>query len=384
MHFSFKPLYKAAFLLCPAFVLLSSCQQETHHKMPDLPDFDQTYYEHALIVVDEVISQDPDNAEAHYRRAALYLQQNKTNNALASIRRAIELDDDEPVYRLLNAKALLQKGQNREAFQEASSALEAGGPSLELYEILAQASINSNYHNDAIMYTDSALALAPQNSHYLFLRAQALAARKDSVRAEDFFIKSLQAGKHAPDVYEALVEMNMNIGNYEKARQYMEQNLSANKTVGNRLLFQQAQILRRTGNPDSAAVILYRVKDQPDINEFYAMRELMQLYYDQNMLDSALLYADQMLNVRAGDKLALLTKARVWDKKRSYQQAINTYEEILSTDSLQQEEFHKLAASELDYLRGKVAYLWKKQQQEELQKLKKGLAPVQPITPEEQ
>jgi tetratricopeptide (TPR) repeat protein len=262
--------------------------------------------------------------------------------------------------------------------------LQFGNASLALYEVLAEASMNSNYYSDALIYADSALSLSPDNPHYLFLKGKSLAARKDSLLAEDVFIKSMDRGKPAADVYEALVDMYMNVGNYRKARQYMEKNLDTQPKVSNRMLFQQAQILRRTGNPDSASEILYQINQQPGVNAFALQRELMLLHFERNKHDSTHYYANLMLNVRPNDKLALITKARVWDKKRSYQQAIRTYVDILALDSLQQEEIHKLAESELDYLRGKVAYLWKKQQQEELQKLKKGLAPVQPITPEDE
>ena len=109
-----------------------------------MPTFDEEYYTYALAWVDEVIQDEPDNAEAYYRRAALLLQQNKTNNALASIRKAIEIDKDIPAYHLISARALLLKGQNREAVRAAKLARSKGGDLIEIYDILAEASINSN------------------------------------------------------------------------------------------------------------------------------------------------------------------------------------------------------------------------------------------------
>lgn len=154
--------------------------------------------------------------------------------------------------------------------------------------------------------------------------------------------------------------------------------------VNDRMRFQQAQILRRTGNADSAAVIMYRIKDSGNVNRFAVSKELMELYYEENWYDSALHYARQTQQFRSNDKFAKLTEARVYDRRRKYQQAMDKYEEILAMDSLQQENIHKLAIEELDYLQRKVAYLWRKQQEEELNKLKKGLAPLQPITPDDQ
>ena len=366
-----------------AFFIFTACQNRELHQIPNLPDFEPSYYDHSLSVVEELIDKEPDNAEAHYRRANLLLMQDKTNNALASIRKALELDDKDAVYHALNAKALLKKGQNRDAMRAAKSALKLGGKSVELYEILAQAALTSNYFSEALQYSDSALALAPNNPYSYFFRGRALAARRDTLNAEKELLKSLGIGAEAADVYEALVDMYMRTENYHKARFYMEKNLSTQET-NDRMRFQQAQILLRTGSIDSAATIMYSIKSSSSVNKFSVNRELMQLYFTKKMYDSALVYSQNTQQIRPSDKFAQLVEARVWDKKRKYQQSLKKYESIAATDSLQQESIHKLAVKELDYLQRKVAYLWRKQQEEELNKLKKGLAPLQPITPEEE
>jgi len=363
-----------------ALFVLSACQPQQQHQIPQLPDFDDSYYAHAVEVVDEVIDQQPENAEAYYRRAELLLMQQKTNNALASIRKALEIDENEPVYHALFAEALLQKGQNREAMRAAKEALKKGGKSVELYEMMAQAALNSNYFSEALQYSDSALALAPNNPYNYFFKGKALAARRDTLAAERELLKSLDMGASQDAIYEALVDMYMNTGNFQKARFYMEKNLDVQQ-VNDRMRFQQAQILRRTGNPDSAALIMSEIKNSSSVNRFAINKELMELYFDKTWYDSALYYALQTQQYRSGDKFAKLTEARIYDRRRKYQQSLDKYEEIVAMDSLQQEDIHKLAVEELDYLRRKIAYLWRKQQEEELNKLKKGLAPLQPITP---
>lgn len=364
---------------------LLSCAQQEQHQIPELPDFDPSYYDYNLTVIDELINEDPDNAEAHYRKAELLLKQNKSNNALTSIRKALELDEEDPVYHLTSAKAHLQKGQNSDAFREAKESLQLGGASVELYEILAEASLNSNYYTDALLYSDSALSRAPKNPYNHLMKGKALAAVKDTIAAEAQLLKSLDLGGRATDIYEVLVDMYMNTENYQKARMYMDKNLAQQKQkASGRMLFQQAQILRRVGDVDSAAAILYKIKDGGEVDQYLVNKELMNLYYSKNRYDSTLLYSQQMLTYRPNDKEALITEARVYDKKNSYQQAINKYEEILAKDSLQQEVIHKIAAEELDYLRRKVAYLWQRKQEQEFDKMKKGLEPLKPITPEEQ
>ena len=370
-------------LLVVSLFLFGSCNHQQNYQIPEIPDFDDSYFEHAITVVDEVIDEEPENAEAHYRRAELLLMQQKTNNALASIRKALEIKEKEPVYHTLYARALLQKGQSREAMRAAKDALQTGGKSVEVYEILAEAALNSNYFSEALQYSDSALALAPNNPYNYFFRGKALAARLDTLAAERELLKSMQMGASQDDIYEALVDMYMKAQNYDKARLYMDKQLQA-READDRMRFQQAQILRRTGNPDSAAVIMYTIKNSGNVNRFAVNRELMELYFDKKVYDSTLFYAQQTQQYRSADKFSKLVEARVYDRRRKYQQALDKYEEIVAMDSLQQEDIHKLAQEELDYLRRKVAYLWRKQQEEELNKLKKGLAPLQPITPDEE
>jgi len=369
--------------LAAGILLLAGCEQQQNHQIPELPDFDESYYENAISVVDKVIDQEPENAEAHYRRAELLLTSQKTNNALASIRRALEIENEEPVYHTMHARALLQKGQSREAMRAARKALTTGGKSVELYEILAQSALNSNYFSEALQYSDSALALAPNNPYNYFFKGRALAARMDTLAAERSLLQSLDMGAASNDIYEALVDMYMKFENYEKARFYMDKNLQVQEP-NDRMRFQQAQILRRTGNADSAANIMYQIKNSGNVNRFAVSTEMMELYFDKKVYDSALLYARQSQQYRASDKFSRLVEARIYDRRRNYQQALKKYEEITEMDSIQQEAVHKLAVSELDYLRGKVAYLWRKQQEEELNKLRKGLAPLQPISPDEE
>ena len=378
---SFYPMkhIKPYYLLLITAIISWACSSEPTHQIPELPDFDEaSYYEYALASVEAVLEDDPDNAEALYQHAKLLLKQGKTNNALSSIRKAIEIDSDEPSYRLVSAQALLQKGQNREAFREAKTAL-SDGPSLELYEMLAEASLNSNYFADALKYSDSALALSPYNDQNYYRKGKAAARMQDTLLAEQNLLKSLKLGAEGADVYGTLVDMYMENDSYQKARNYMEKMLEEGQ-ADNRVRFQQAKILRMTGMEDSAQAILYRLRADSDVNHTPVYQELTELYYQKRFYDSALHYAQQVLARQPEEKAIMLTAARIYDRRRQYQTAIRQYEAIVNLDSLQQPTTHRMAVQELDDLKRKVTYLWRKKQEEEFEKLKR-LSPIQSITP---
>ena len=364
------------FLLVAVFS--AACSSESAQQIPELPDFDEaSYYEYALASLEEVLDDDPENAEALYQQAELLLKQGKTNQALSSIRGAIDIDGNIPRYRLVSARALLQKGRNREAVREAKAALAESNAPLELYELLAQASLNSNYFADAIDYSDSALTLAPRHYQNYYRKGTAAARIQDTLVAEENLLRSLKLGAEGANVYGTLVDMYMTNHSYRKARTYMEKMLREGE-ADNRVRYQQAKILRMTGMVDSAQAILYRLRADSTSNQTLVYQELAELYYQKHFYDSALFYAQHVMNRKPEEKAIMLTTARIHDRRYRYQQAIRQYEAIVRLDSLQQQDIHRVAVQELDALKRKVRYLWKRKQEEEFEKLKQ-MSPVQKI-----
>lgn len=360
---------------------LAACSSEPTHRIPELPDFEEaSYYEYALTAVDEVLNRDPGNAEAMGQRAELLLRQGQTNQALVSIRKAIEGDPNEVRYRLTYAQALLLKGKNRDAFREAHRAVSLGGPSVALYEVLAEASLNSNYYEDAIHYSDSALAWSPHNAQNHLRKGKAAARTGNATLAEPSLLKALSLGASRTEVYSILISLYMDIEAYPRAQLYMKKMLSEGP-VDNQVRFQQARILRMTGLVDSSRLILNHLRSDSTLNPTLVNQELMELYYQTHRYDSALYYAQRVLLRQPEDKAVMLTAARSYDRNREYQPAIRQYEAIVRLDSLQQANLHQEAVEELDKLRRKVTYLWKRKQEEEFEKLK-NLTPIQHIAPE--
>ena len=359
---------------------LAACSSEPTQQIPELPEFNEdAYYEYALAAVDEVLEEEPENAEALYQKARLLLKHGQTNESLLHIRQAIEIDNKEPGYRLVKAAGLIEKGRNREAFQEAKNAARRGLTSLSTYELLAEASLRSNYFEDALKYSDSAIALAPRSYTNHLRKGQAAAQSGRISVAEESLLEGLKLGATGADVYGELVNLYMTGKDYRKARIYMDKIL-AQGPADNRVRFQQARILRMTGQEDSAQVILYRLRADSTIVHTPVFRELSDLYFQKQYYDSSLHYAQQVLLKEPEEKAIMLTAARSYDRRRRYQQAIKQYEAIIALDSLQQQEVHQMATEELAVLRGKVRYLWKRKQEEEFEKLKR-MTPIQSISP---
>lgn len=358
-----------------------ACSSEPGQPIPNPPEFDEdTYYSYALTAVDEVLERDPDNAEALGQRAELLLRQGKINQALDCIRQAISYDAEEPRYRLTYARALLRKGKNRDAFREARRAVSRSGPSVALYETLAEASLNSNYYEDAIHYSDSAIAWSPHNAQNYLRKGKAAARTRNAAVAEPTLLKARSLGADRTEVYSTLISLYVETEEYPRARRYMRKMLSEGP-VDNQVRLQQARILRMTGRSDSARVILNYLRADSTLNRPLVDQELMELHYQDRRYDSALYYSRRVMVQQPEDKAVMLIAARSYDRNRAYQPAIRQYEAIVRLDSLQQADLHQEAVAELDKLRNKVTYLWKRKQEEEFEKLKR-LTPIQRIAPE--
>lgn len=370
------------FYILGGSLLVVACSSQPEQLIPELPAFDEdNYYTYALTAVDEVIARDPDNAEALGQRAELLLRQGQTNRALDCIRQAISHNGEEPRYRLTYARALLRQGKNRDAFREARRAINRSGPSVALYETLAEASLSSNYYDDAVRYSDSAIAWSPHNAQNYLRKGQAAARLRNAAVAESTLLHARSLGADRTEVYSTLITMYVETEQYSRARRYMRKMLSEGP-VDNQVRLQQARILRMTDRADSARVILNQLRHDRTLNRTLVDQELMEVHYQDRGYDSALYYARRVMEQQPEDKSVMLMAARSHDRNRDYQPAIRQYEAIIRLDSLQQADLHQEAVQELDRLRRKVTYLWKRKQEEEFEKLKQ-LTPIQRVAPEE-
>ena len=65
--------------------------------------------DHALLELDQVLAQSPQNAEAHNLRCRIYLQEQRWNNAIPSCEMAVKLMPGNSNYHLWLARALGEK-----------------------------------------------------------------------------------------------------------------------------------------------------------------------------------------------------------------------------------------------------------------------------------
>ena len=376
--FSFKPII----LIIIAFVIFSACDnQRTRYKIPESASLNEEYYQNALTVVDEALNENPDNADAYFKKSRILLEMQQPDDAIANINQAIRLAGNNAEYSLVKIRAHAAAGEMPQAFEEAQQAIKIGNVSEELYSIVAEGNLQNSNYRQALRYANAALQLNPNNGNNYYRKGLAYYAMSDTVAAVIQFMNSIKHGKQPEEVYATLVKMYVDYDNYEQAYHYL-QKMDLDADV--QMQFQKARILRRVGQTDSASTLLYTLLHDPEkleiIGEIPMYRELKDIYMEARIYDSTLYYTEKLLEINENDKEAMITVARVYDRRYAYSQAINEYTKILDMDSTLQPDIHKLAVEELDDLRRKIAYLQRKREEE---KLKEQLRPISPLTPVE-
>ncbi len=379
-HISRIKIYGLIGIIC----IISACnQKETRYKIPETPAFNQEYYQKALTVVNEALEDDPDNADAYFKKSSILLAIQQPDNALANIDKAISLAGSNPDYSLIKIRAHANAGEMQEAFKEAQTAIKTGNASEELYSIVAEGNLQDENYRQAIRYANAAIALNPKSGENYYRKGMAYAAISDTASAATQFLQSLENGKPPEAVYGALVKMYIDFDNYQQAYQYLGKMDLENDI---QMQFQKARILRRVGQTDSATVLFYSFLNQPEklseIGEISVYKELKDIYTEASLYDSTLFYAEKILALDENDKETMIDIARVYDRRRAYAQSVEAYNRILRMDSTLQPQIHKLAAEELDYLERKIAYLQRRREEENLRKQLAPVAPLRSVEPQ--
>jgi tetratricopeptide (TPR) repeat protein len=379
-----KKLTLPYILLLVITILFSGCnKKQPRYEITSTPVFDQEYYQNALAAVNETLDDNPENADAYFKKSKILLEIKEPKEALASIDKAISLAGNNPDYSLVKIRAHAAAGEMPQAFEEAQQAIKIGNVSEELYSIVAEGNLQNANYRQALRYADAALSLNPNSAENYYRKGLAYVALSDTAKASVNFLKSLDYGKRPQEVYGTLVKMYVDFDNYGLAYQYLQE-MEMGENV--KIEFEKARILRKVGQVDSATILLYSILHDPEklqeVGEVPVYQELKDIYLVARNYDSTLLYANKLLVLNEKDKEAIITIARVNDRRQYYSQAVGEYKRILEIDSTLQPQIHKLAAEELDELQRKIAYLQRRREQERLREQLRPVPLLNPVEPE--
>jgi tetratricopeptide (TPR) repeat protein len=138
--------------------------------------YEQGQLEQAVAMLEEVLDQDPSNAEANYQLGTIYIAERKFPLALWPLRKAAETD--EPVAQpagLLLGNLLLATGQYEEAINVASGLLDQDAANSAARVMRAQARLELKHFAEAVADTEILLVETPRDYTALHTHTTVLA-----------------------------------------------------------------------------------------------------------------------------------------------------------------------------------------------------------------
>lgn len=311
--------------------------------------------EETLEYLNDIASQNKNNATFYYQRALALSKLGDNEAAYRDILRATNIDQESERAYLLKGKIVQQNNRPEEAIESLLIAEKLGAREKELYKILASEYLQLGQVKMARAAVDRLVKLQPDAISYQ-LEGEVMLAIADSADAMVSFRKAIDINPNLKTATEKLVDLYMAKSDEQKAgvliNNYLENNVSDKV-----MLLRKGRFLVRIEAYDSAKQI-YQQLLAKDSNDYILNYELSNLHYTTSKFDSSLYYSQKALQLDSTQVEAKLLLARSLDKNRDYQQAIEIYENIVLGDST-----NNLAASELDNLKRKVAYLWQLEQQ---------------------
>jgi superkiller protein 3 len=149
-------------------------------------------YEEAITEFRGVVGDHPQYAPGHYMLGLSLYRMEQLDEALTSFSTAIEMEPDNPHFRVALARALVDRDRNQEAF-DALNGLDYGALPESLrrgfVQLLATAASRAGRAGEAVTALQAAAAANPDDADLWFALGQARTSAADDVGAFEAFVK---------------------------------------------------------------------------------------------------------------------------------------------------------------------------------------------------
>lgn len=347
---------KAIFILL--WIVIWTCACDRHYssdRIIEAPTIDNEFYNIALAHLNNSIENYPNNPDNYYKKALVLETFGNYEMALVEAKRATVLKEGEADYLHLLAKLYALDENPDLAIATAWDAIKAGASEPMLYGLMADMYFAIDSLQLALNYIEKAIDENEDKGVYRYTKGRIHLAMGDTTLAEHEFLQAIEGEGANKEAYLALSDINTAKQNYELAGQYLNEILKT--THDKEVLYSKGVILNKINLPDSAKGVFMGIL-QSDAMYAPAYNQIGQYYYQNNRLDSANWYAEEALKIAPEFIEPMLLQARILDRRRQYQSAVEMYESILAI-----EPANATAVGELRSLRGKILYLQRLQEE---------------------
>mgnify|MGYP000123808442 CR=1 FL=1 len=293
----------------------------------------------------ELIDDRPNNPKNYVRLAEIYLERGNTRQAIQLLRSANEEIPGNESIEMLLIKALIQtdnKYQTEELIRKVNLTTE----NIDHYILLAEYSNYKKEYTKALDNINRAIALDNGDADYFDLKANILLQIDDTSGAVNSFDRALEKSNVKYSTIVSYLELLATLNDREKFQEVYHL-IPGRYREDPRTYLSISEYMIRTNDLDSAKNLAFHVNN-PNF-EREKVTKLVRINFNQRNYDSVLFY---LSDYKLESPELLLLEARTYDRMNQYQNAENSYLEILKSDST-----HIIARQELEKLQRKVRYL---------------------------
>ncbi|WP_266366207.1 tetratricopeptide repeat protein [Tellurirhabdus rosea] len=218
-------------------------------------------------------------ASAYARRAALFLENGRLNEALSDIDEALDRDDDVGRYHLIKAQILRGQHKLDDALESAQRAEGLGVNTPELYVVMGDLLQQKKQFDRARLYLAKVLQMAPYEGEAFHFNGLVAARQGDTVRALNQYARALSLKPRYLDTYTQLTSIYTALGDLQTALNYNQRAITYFPQNA-QLYHGRGLIYHRGYQLDSAARYYQRaIQLQPDLYAAHFQLGLVYLKY---------------------------------------------------------------------------------------------------------
>ncbi|GAB3901638.1 hypothetical protein GCM10028803_26670 [Larkinella knui] len=320
--------------------LLMGCSDDDHRqsRIPAVPQNSaDTRNQAALEALTRAINQSGP-ASAYAKRAAVYMDLGKTDEALADINEALEKENNEGRYHFVKAQILRKRKAYDEGLESALRAEGLGVNTPELYIVVGDLLQQEKQLDRARFYLVKALQMAPYEGEAFYLNGLVAAQSGDTTRAIAYYKRALTLKPRFLEPYVQLSIIHSVRGDYATAIAYNKRGTGYFPNDPG-LLYALGHIYQQTAAPDSAYFFYQKVLQlEPTMvqAQFQSGLVMMKL---RNMAQ-ALHHFDQVVKQAPEFPRIHYYMGQCYEQFREWEQATRQYALAMQANAADQQAYY--------------------------------------------
>ncbi|MDR0789519.1 MAG: tetratricopeptide repeat protein [Bacteroidales bacterium] len=157
-----------------------------------------------IALLDAKIRKNPKDSELYFARSKAFFEIQKHKEALLDVKKAINLNDKDVDYYILEADILFANGETTLAFSALQDAIKADSKSSEAYLKSAELSLYLRDYEKVNFNVNQVLLIDKLNPKAYFLKGWTLKEQGDTLKAVEAYKKAIELKPDYGDVFEEL------------------------------------------------------------------------------------------------------------------------------------------------------------------------------------